>query len=200
MSYLDENGVLYLWGKIKTLIGDKVDKVTGKELSSNDFTDDLKAKLNGISEGANKYTLPVATASAIGGVKSGGDILVNSDGQVLLVDDVVLTGIPKAPTAALGTETNQIATTEFVMSMVNDAIGNVIGFEFEVVSELPKTGEKGIIYLKSNNGAAPNQYDEYIWVNNGFEKIGSTAVDLSGYWAKGDLESITNTQIDSMCV
>ena len=29
---LDENGVLYLWGKIKTLVSDKVDKVAGKSL------------------------------------------------------------------------------------------------------------------------------------------------------------------------
>ena len=29
---LDENGVLYLWGKIKTLVSDKVDKVEGKSL------------------------------------------------------------------------------------------------------------------------------------------------------------------------
>lgn len=29
---LDENGVLYLWGKIKTLVFDKVDKVAGKSL------------------------------------------------------------------------------------------------------------------------------------------------------------------------
>lgn len=29
---LDENGVLYLWGKIKTLVSGKVDKVEGKSL------------------------------------------------------------------------------------------------------------------------------------------------------------------------
>ncbi len=41
-----------------------------------------KAKLDGIASGANKYTLPVATASALGGVKSGGNITVGSDGTV----------------------------------------------------------------------------------------------------------------------
>ena len=33
-KFLDENGLLYLWGKIKTLAGGKVDKVEGKGLST----------------------------------------------------------------------------------------------------------------------------------------------------------------------
>ena len=41
-----------------------------------------KVKLDGIAAGANKYTLPVATGSALGGVKSGGNITVGSDGTV----------------------------------------------------------------------------------------------------------------------
>lgn len=39
-------------------VDNKVDKVDGKGLSANDFTDELLAKLNGIEEGANKYELP----------------------------------------------------------------------------------------------------------------------------------------------
>ncbi len=41
-----------------------------------------KAKLDGIDSGANNYTLPVATTSALGGVKSGGFVNVASDGSV----------------------------------------------------------------------------------------------------------------------
>lgn len=41
-----------------------------------------KTKLDGIEVGANKYTLPVATASILGGIKSGGNITVASDGSV----------------------------------------------------------------------------------------------------------------------
>ena len=46
-----------------------------------------KTKLDGIAEGANKYTLPVATSSALGGVKSGGDISIATDGTVTINDD-----------------------------------------------------------------------------------------------------------------
>lgn len=39
-------------------LGMKVDKEEDKALSSNDFTDEYKTKLDGIEEGANKYELP----------------------------------------------------------------------------------------------------------------------------------------------
>lgn len=64
MSYLDENGVLYLWGKIKTALSGKVDKADGKVLSSNDYTTAEKNKLSGIAEGANKTTVDTALSSS----------------------------------------------------------------------------------------------------------------------------------------
>ena len=60
MSYLDPNGLERLYGKITARLNNKVDKVTGKGLSTNDFTAALLNKLNGIAEGANKYTHPAA--------------------------------------------------------------------------------------------------------------------------------------------
>lgn len=41
-------------------VSNKVDKVSGKGLSTNDFTATLLSKLNGIAEGANKYTHPAS--------------------------------------------------------------------------------------------------------------------------------------------
>lgn len=56
----------------------KVDKVTGMGLSSNDFTDVLLAKLNGIAAGANAYKLPTASASVLGGIKVGSGLSISS--------------------------------------------------------------------------------------------------------------------------
>lgn len=64
-KFLDENGLLYLWGKIKTLASGKVDKVEGKVLSTNDYTAADKSKLDGLEN----YTLPAASADVLGGVK-----------------------------------------------------------------------------------------------------------------------------------
>ena len=38
MAYLDNDGLLYLWTKLKALFANKVDKVDGKGLSANDYT------------------------------------------------------------------------------------------------------------------------------------------------------------------
>lgn len=58
MALLDENGLLYVWSKIKTLVSGKVDKVSGKGLSTNDYTTAEKNKLAGIAANANNYVHP----------------------------------------------------------------------------------------------------------------------------------------------
>lgn len=49
MKFLDENGLQYFWSKLKTLLSNKVDKITGKGLSTEDFTSTEKTKLAGLS-------------------------------------------------------------------------------------------------------------------------------------------------------
>ena len=56
-------------------IDNKVDKETGKGLSSNDYTSGEKSKLAGIAANANNYSLPKA-GSSLGGVQSGGDVSI----------------------------------------------------------------------------------------------------------------------------
>lgn len=63
---------------VTTLLAEKVDKVEGKGLSANDFTDTLLNKLNGIEAGANKYVLPTASASVLGGMKVGTTLAISS--------------------------------------------------------------------------------------------------------------------------
>ena len=74
MKYLDENGLLYVIQKIKGWLGNKVDKETGKGLSTNDFTTEEKNKLQGLEN----YTLPAATADKLGGVKVGAGLAINN--------------------------------------------------------------------------------------------------------------------------
>ncbi|MBR2607966.1 MAG: tail fiber protein, partial [Bacteroidaceae bacterium] len=51
---------------VYNLLGDKVDKVEGKDLSTNDYTDDDKEKLDSIEESANNYTHPSEGEMAAG--------------------------------------------------------------------------------------------------------------------------------------
>lgn len=73
-----------LTAEINELESTKVSKDGNKVLSANDFTDAYKEKLDGIAEGANKftYTLPKASASVLGGVKIGENIKVNANGVI----------------------------------------------------------------------------------------------------------------------
>lgn len=65
---------------------------------------------------------------------------------------------------------------------VNTLIENVKNSRFEKVETLPATGESNVIYLLPRQDTEiGNVYDEYIWVDNAWEKIGSTDIDLSGY-------------------
>lgn len=56
----------------------KVDKVSGKGLSTNDFTTAEKTKLAGIATGANAYSLPTASATVLGGVKVGSNLSISN--------------------------------------------------------------------------------------------------------------------------
>ena len=92
-------------------------------------------------------------------------------------------------------------TAQDVDDAIADAIAGITGIEFEVVQELPQEGEKGVIYLLSNSGAGQNVYDEYIWLDGNpgsYEKIGSTAVDLSGYVQATEMHALTNAEIDTI--
>ena len=48
MAFLNYDGLLYFWQKIKALLAGKVDKVDGKGLSTNDYTTAEKTKLAGL--------------------------------------------------------------------------------------------------------------------------------------------------------
>lgn len=56
---------------LTSTVNNKVDKVSGKQLSTNDYTTAEKNKLAGIATGANNYSLPVASSTTRGGVKLG---------------------------------------------------------------------------------------------------------------------------------
>lgn len=53
-KYLDQNGLLYFWTKVKGFLGGKVDKVPGMGLSHNDLTDELLEKIN--DAGSSSFT------------------------------------------------------------------------------------------------------------------------------------------------
>lgn len=53
MAYLNNDGLLHFWGKMKEKLNNKVDSEIGKGLSTNDYTTAEKNKLAGFSSAEN---------------------------------------------------------------------------------------------------------------------------------------------------
>jgi 2-keto-3-deoxy-6-phosphogluconate aldolase len=169
-----------------------------------------KAKLDGIAEKANNYTLPAASSSTLGGVKVGSNISVASDGTIS-VPAMDWSNINNKPTKlseftndgvfitkAVSDLTNYYKKSEvYTQAEVNTLLSKITSISVEVVTALPTTGTNGIIYLVSHSHGTGDAYDEYVWVSSksAFEKIGSTDIDLSNYWTKTDLTECTEDEI-----
>lgn len=215
-KFLDYDGLLYFWQQLKSKF---VAQESGKGLSTNDFTTDEKNKLAGIAAGAevnvqadwsvtssssdafikNKPSIPAASSTA---PKMDGTAAVGTGTTWARADHVHPHDTSKQDTLTFDStptaNSSNPVTSAGVKTYVDEAIGSITGIDFQIVTQLPQTGQKGVIYLVSNGGASGNSYDEYIWVSNAFEKIGTTDVDLSNYWNTTNLTAITNTEIDTI--
>lgn len=157
--------------RIKALESGKVDKVEGKELSSNDFTDAYKTKLDGIAAQANKYVLPTATAEIIGGVKVGANISY-SNGTISLSKANV--------TSALGVD----PTTKYVTLDTAQTITGQKTFSKDVIFNNTLTG----IYNAGGNlifGAGTEKAVCLLADYFGPVEVKTNSIDLGnrdGYW------------------
>lgn len=194
-KYASKSDVAVLIGKIKTALTTKTDKTT---------TQQIQTKLDTVEQGANKYVLPTASSSTLGGIKVGKNLTISNG---------VLAGTPDTTYEnATGTKAGLMSTTDKIkldnswtstqaQQAINEAVGSVVGVSFEIVTNLPTTGTPGTIYLIAHSHS-DNQdiYDEYVWIpaQKKFEKIGNTDVDLSGYLLKTDIGEIGTTEMASL--
>ena len=82
-----------------------------------------------------------------------------------------------APTANM-----DVTTKYYVDNSIASAVGNVNSFEISVVQTLPTTNiQEHTIYLVPKTGDTNDAYDEYMYINNAWEMIGNTLIDLSNY-------------------
>lgn len=152
----------------------------GSPTGGNKYTDAEKTKLAGIEAGAEKNKIE--------------HITLNGVEQTITNKTVALTVITKAVNDLANYYTK---TQTYSKSEINSLINSISTGGFEVVSTLPSTDiSTTTIYLVADTSpSADNTYDEYIYVNNTWEKIGSTAMDLSGYVTTTNLTSILNSYV-----
>lgn len=73
---------------------------------------------------------------------------------------------------------------------INDLIKKIPNFKIEVVTALPTSNiDDATIYLVRGSGSGENMYDEYLHVNNNWERLGgqSQSLDLTNYATKAEL-------------
>jgi len=90
--------------------------------------------------------------------------------------------IPVVPTTVSSfTNDANYQSASQVNTAINAAIAGISGISFEIVQTLPATGDSGTIYLvPAGQSATGDIYAEWIYINSSWEKLGTTAVDLTG--------------------
>lgn len=154
--------------------------------TDNNYTTTEKNKLSGIAAGAQVNKIET----------------VKVNGTALTPDANKAVNIPAA-----GASTKGVISNADVNTLIQTALAGFERISFKKVNsygDLPATGQNGVIYLVPISGAqVPNVYDEYVWytdssttpATSGYEKIGTTAIDLSGYVKYTDISLITNQEI-----
>lgn len=106
----------------------KVDKIEGKGLSTNDYTTPEKNKLADIEAEANKYVLPAATTTTLGGIIVGDRLSIDSTGKLVATYTYTL---PKASSTVLGgvkTGSN-ITNTDGTISLTKTNVTSALGVD-----------------------------------------------------------------------
>lgn len=92
------------------------------------------------------------------------------------------------------TSDRMAANKKYVDDSIVTAIGNINQFEVAIVTDLPTINiDAHTIYFKSNSSSGNNVYDEYMYINNNWELIGSTQIDLTPYARSADLATVATS-------
>lgn len=161
------------------------------------LTEDLGDKRYLKKSDYEKYMLPIASATTLGGIKVGSGLSINSEG--------VLTANVQAWSSLAGKPFSSVNTTDFTTTsgilsinnatwakksdvsnslggyytkgQVDNLLSNLKKATITVVDTLPATGSEGIIYLVG----ASTPYEQYVWEGSAWIDLGSTEIDLSNY-------------------
>lgn len=201
---------------VQQALENKVDKVSGKGLSTNDFTTSEKNKLSNIEENANYYELPTDVVQDSLYVHTDNNYTtadrtklnnIEANAEVNIIEVVKVNGTPKPVTdksvdilvpeelsslandmGFIDNTVNNLAnyylkTQTYTKNEVNDLVNAISQFNAVIVTTLPTINiSTTTIYLVAKTDAENNDYyDEYIYINNQWELIGNTKIDLSNY-------------------
>lgn len=198
-KFLDLVGLQHLIGLIKDNF---VQKESGKGLSKNDYTDEDKQKLStlktyNVATTEEAGLLSSANLTKINGLEEGAEknviTKVKRNGTLVNVSNKEVDISVPTKISELVDDKDLVNKTQ-VQKLINDAKH----MKKEIVAEKPASGDENTMYLVGPKGEGSNIYEEWLFVNNKWEKIGdtSTTIDLDGYIKEEDLTSISNDEIN----
>lgn len=166
--------------------------------TDNNYTTAEKNKLNGIAAGAE------VNVNADWNATSGGARILNKPTNVSAFENDAgyLTSFtetdPTVPAWAKAAQKPSYTAAEVgapTVAEMNTAIGEAVGqinsFDLTIVQALPTQNiSTHTIYLVPKTGETNDVYDEYVYINNGWEMIGNTQIDLSNYATKDELPDV----------
>lgn len=173
-----------------------------KTLSDNDLTDTLKENYDAAYTHSQADHAPAdAQANIVEAVKVNGVALTVEGKAVDIPVPLLSTDLSADKTSTLKAASPK-AVYDYVTSAINSA-----GLSFKILTEGEYDASTGIptvegsnkyIYLVPDEDSTNDVYNEYIYVNGTFECIGKTAVDLSGYMKKDDLQEFTTEEVNAI--
>lgn len=195
---------------VESALSSKVDSVSGKGLSTNDYTDNDKAIVDGVTtallskvdkvtgKGLSTEDYTTAEQTKLSGIEAGAEVndisSISVNGSTVTPDankNVALTIM----TNAVNDLVNYYLKSEtYTKAEVNSLISAISTLDIQAVNTLPTTDiSTTTIYLvPSADPGAQNAKDEYINLDGttaGWEMIGTTAIDLSNYVTTSDLNT-----------
>lgn len=152
-KYLDQDGLLYFWQQLKTLFAGKVDKVTGKGLSTNDFTTADQTKLNGIATGAevnqNAFSNVVVGETTLAADTQTDTLTITPGANVTLTPNAASDSFTIAATDTTYSPATTSANGLMTSSQVTKLNGIAAGAEVNVIDSITVNGTAATVTSKT---------------------------------------------------
>jgi len=198
-KYANAGSILWLWRKINRLF---VRKDGNKVLSDNNYSDTEKAKLATVEQGANNYTLPIASADNLGGIRIGSGLDIDERGVVTTVVNPGVTmrwnQITNTPSTLAGYGIADGAT-KAELEAVREEVSHIFSFKGSVDTYQDLLAivdpEEGDVWNVRADGKNYRYTEDTTTSTYFWDDLGGT-IDLSNYWAKNELVALTAQEID----
>lgn len=176
---IDIDLLAYFKSKLDLIFANKVDKETGKGLSSNDYTATEKTKLAGIAAGAQ--------ANVLEGIQRNGS-------TVTVTNKIANISVP-TKTSDLTNDSGYITgASVYTKTEIDQKLTGAMNYKGTkaTTSALPASGnETGDVWHVTADGS------EWAWNGSAWEELG-TAIDLSGYVEESEIGLATSGDIDEL--